>query len=238
MGPGACRRTRLYFCFGANRELGTCSAALGAAVRSKGRVLRGHLRRHFSLPRSGLKPGFLDIEAEISVLNNSDAVKKLRQDCLCLPELIEKRFCNCFVVSSLFMAAFWPRIVKKMLLLSFSGSGWLCLISLYFTAFFGEPIPSHMAIISIQGSTGTPCFIAFCFMVLHRCCGFFSFLQIEGRILHQQKVKTSFILILALLHYLLYWGVVHLNLQYLRDMPISKKIFLEVYLTRFVSERM
>lgn len=90
MGPGTRRRIRLYFCFDMNRELGTCSTGLGATARGKDRVLWGHLRGRLSHPRSGLKPGFLDIEAEISVRNNSDAVKKLRQEGPCLPELIEK----------------------------------------------------------------------------------------------------------------------------------------------------
>lgn len=77
MSPGAHRRTRLYFCFDTNRDLGTCSTGLGATARGKGRVLWGHLRGHLFHPRSGVKPGFLDTEAEISILNNSDTVKKM-----------------------------------------------------------------------------------------------------------------------------------------------------------------
>lgn len=134
MGPGVCRRTRLYFCFDTNRELGTCSTGL-VPQRGARAGAAGTPRGHLSHPRTGLKPGFLDTDF---CTEHPDTVGP------CLHELIEKRFYNCFVVSSLFLAAFWPRIEKKMLSLSFSGPSWLCLISLYFTAFFPrEPTQSH-----------------------------------------------------------------------------------------------
>lgn len=51
--------------------------------------------------------------------------------------------------------------------------------------------------ILMEGWTpGTPCFIAFCFTGLHRCC---VFLQTEGKTLHLQKDMTHFIVILSLL---------------------------------------
>lgn len=56
-----------------------------------------------------------------------------------------------------------------------------------------------------------PCFIVFCFIVLHKYC-IYLFLQIEDKILHQQKDDDTFYS-----NALLYCGGLKPNLQYLRD---------------------
>lgn len=55
----------------------------------------------------------------------------------------------------------------------------------------GLGVPVSLCVKVQKWPTGIPCFIALCFTVLHRRCVVL-FLQIESKILHQQKNSDSF----------------------------------------------